>query len=49
LFGAKDLGELRESLKKRMAMEKESEKRRSVREQISAALLKKNNFELPAS
>ena len=49
LFGAKDLGELRESLKKRMALEKEAEKHRSVREQISAALLKKNNFELPAS
>ncbi|MBA3051975.1 MAG: trigger factor [Candidatus Omnitrophota bacterium] len=49
LFGAKNLPELRESLKKRMIMEKESEKHRSVREQITAALLKKNNFELPAS
>ncbi|MBA3064954.1 hypothetical protein FP828_00490 [bacterium] len=32
-----------------MVMEKEAEKHRSVREQISAALLKKNNFQLPAS
>ncbi|MEA2081409.1 MAG: trigger factor [Elusimicrobiota bacterium] len=49
LFGAKDLEQLKDSLKKRMAMEKETEKRRSVREQISSALLKKNKFELPES
>jgi len=49
LFGAKNLDQLKDSLKKRMVMEKEAEKHRSVREQISAALLKKNSFELPAS
>jgi len=49
LFGAKNLDQLKDSLKKRMIMEKETEKHRSVREQISAALMKKNNFELPAS
>ncbi len=49
LFGAKNLEQLKDSMKKRMIMEKEAEKHRSVREQISAALLKKNSFELPAS
>jgi len=49
IFGTKNLDQLKDSLKKRMVMEKEAEKHRSVREQISAALLKKNNFQLPAS
>ncbi len=49
LFGAKNLDQLKDSLKKRMIMEKETEKHSSVREQIPGALMKKNNFELPAS
>jgi trigger factor len=49
LFGAKNLTELRDSLIRRLAVEKEAEKNKSVREQVTETLLKKNNFELPSS